>query len=80
MTTRSSSRAAFDHVLDLVLVRGDDTPLKQALTQNGYTDIHALTLLSSDVIDTLTYNESETTVDVPVLRFEKALTSRKTII
>jgi hypothetical protein len=75
MTTRGSSRAAFDHVLDIVLARGDDTPLKQALIQNGYTDNHALTLLSIDVIDTLTYNESETTTDVQVLRFEKALIS-----
>jgi hypothetical protein len=64
MTTSGSSRATFDHVLDIVLARGDDTPLKRALIQNGYTDIHALTLLSSDVIDTLTYNESETITDV----------------
>jgi hypothetical protein len=32
-------------------------------SQNGYTDIHALTLLSSNVIDTLTYNETETSVE-----------------
>jgi hypothetical protein len=58
-----------------VLVRGNDTTLKQALTQNGYTDFHALPFSSSDVIDTLTYNESETTVDVPVSSVEKALIS-----
>jgi hypothetical protein len=38
--------------------------------------IHGQTpLWSCDVIDTLTYNESETTVDVQVLSVEKALIS-----
>jgi hypothetical protein len=75
MSTRTSSRAAFEHILGTVLERDDTTPLKRALIQHGYTDIHALTLLSEDVISSLTYDESKGDFEIPILKFENALIS-----
>jgi hypothetical protein len=73
MSTRTSSRAAF--VLGTVLERDETTPLKRALIRHGYTDIHALTLLSDDVISSLTHDEPEGDFDIPILKFEKAFIS-----
>jgi hypothetical protein len=76
MATRSSSRLSFDHILDVVLEKDDNTPLKQALLQQGYIDIHALAVLTNDVIDSVTFdNPDEEEFEVPILKFEKALIS-----
>jgi hypothetical protein len=75
MSTRASSKVAFDHVLDKVLARGDTTSLKKSLTQHGCIDIHALMLLSDDVISSLNYDDPEGEGHIPLLRFEKALIS-----
>jgi hypothetical protein len=75
MATKYSSKAAFDHVLDVILERDDSTPLKRALLQQGYNDIHALAILSDDVINSLTHDDPKGKVDVPILNFEKALIS-----
>jgi hypothetical protein len=70
MVTKYSSKAAFDHVLDVILKRDDSTPLKRALLQQGYND-----LLSDDVINSITHDDPKGKVDVPILKFEKALIS-----
>jgi hypothetical protein len=76
MATRSSSRISFDHILDVVLERDDSTPLKRALLQQGYNDIHALAVLTNDVIDSLTYdNPDDEEFEVPIMKFERALIS-----
>jgi hypothetical protein len=76
MATRSSSRLSFDHILDVVLERDDNTPLKQALLQQGYNDIHALAVLTNDVVDSVTFdNPDEEEFELPILKFEKALIS-----
>jgi hypothetical protein len=54
------------YILNVVLVRRDDTPLK---------DIHALAHLSKDVISSFSYFETEGGSDNPVLKFEKTLIS-----
>ena len=71
--TRSQSRAAFNHVLDNVLHRGDDSGLKQALVSDGYADIESLINIRHGDIDDLTYDKTATEVDVPVKRGDKSL-------
>jgi hypothetical protein len=71
MATKYSSKAAFDHVLDVILERDDSTPLKRALLQQGYNDIHALAILSDDVINSLTHDDPKGKVDMPILKFER---------
>jgi hypothetical protein len=66
MSTRTSSRAAFEYKLGTVLERDETTPLKRALIRHGYTDIHALTLLSEDVISSLKYDEPKGVFDIPI--------------
>jgi hypothetical protein len=75
MATRNSSKASFDHILDVVLARSDGSSLKKSLIQHGYTDIHGLMMLNDDVISSLSYDEPERGLDVPLLKFEKALIS-----
>jgi hypothetical protein len=51
--TRSEAKAAFNHVLDVVLGRGDGSSLKSALLEEGVNDIFALSTLTDKVIDKL---------------------------
>jgi hypothetical protein len=45
--TRSEAKAAFQHILDVVLGRADGTPLKSALDEEGIDDIfHLINLVS----------------------------------
>jgi Mono-functional DNA-alkylating methyl methanesulfonate N-term len=73
MSTRNSSKVAFDHVMDVVLERDDTSPLKRALLKHGYVDIHSIHSLSDDDIDFLSYDEPGGLSDVPILPFEKVL-------
>lgn len=41
--TRKEGKVAFNHILDTVLGRGDGTPLKSALDEEGIDDIFGLT-------------------------------------
>ena len=49
---------AFNHILDIVLGRGDGTPLKSALDEEGIDDIFGLTTLTDAAIDSLQYKDS----------------------
>jgi hypothetical protein len=60
-----------NNILNIVLVRRDDTPLKRALIQHRYSENHALTLLSEDVISSILYDEPVGGSDNAVIRFEK---------
>ena len=56
--TRSDAKIAFDHVLDEVLGRDANTPLKIALLQEGIDDIFTLINLDLFFIEALTYKDS----------------------
>jgi hypothetical protein len=55
--TRSEAKAAFNHVLDTVLGRGDDSLLKSALLEEGVDDIFALSTLTDKAIDKLQFKD-----------------------
>jgi len=56
--SQAESKAAFNHVLDTVLGRGDGTNLKSALLLEGFDDIGAILTMSQADIDTLIYEDS----------------------
>ena len=57
--TRSDAKASFNHILDNVLGRGDGSPLKLALYEEGIDDIFALATLTESVIDSLRYKNKD---------------------
>ncbi len=57
--TRSDAKASFNHILDNVLGRGDGTPLKLSLSEEGIDDIFALSNLSDNDIDSLKYKNKD---------------------
>ena len=56
--TRKEGKVAFNHILDTVLGRGDGTPLKSALDEEGIDDIFGLTMLTDAAIDSLQYKDA----------------------
>ena len=59
-TTRAEAKEAFNHVLNIVLGRGDSSPLKSSLLTEGITDIFDLITITDDVIDSLLYEDLAT--------------------
>jgi hypothetical protein len=57
--TRSEAKAAFNHVLDTVLGRGDGSSLKSALLEEGVYDIFALSTLTDKAIDKLQFKDPD---------------------
>jgi hypothetical protein len=55
LLTRLEAKAAFTHVLDSVLGRGDGTQLKTALARDGFEDIFAFSNMSQQDIGHLGY-------------------------
>jgi hypothetical protein len=55
--TRSEAKAAFNHVLDTILGRGDNSLLKSALSEEGVDDIFALSTLTDNAIDRLQFKD-----------------------
>jgi len=55
--TRREAKLAFTHVLDVVLGRGDGTPLKSSLIEEGIEDIFSLTSLDEIAIHGLKYKD-----------------------
>ena len=55
--TRAEAAVAFNHVLDIVLDRGDASPLKSSLLAEGITDIFDLNTINDNVIDALIYED-----------------------
>ena len=73
VSTRREAQEAFNHVLDVVLVRKDDSPLKKALVSEGISDMFSLVTVDFDAIDTLTYDKSDAEKNVPLTRGDKGL-------
>jgi len=71
--SRTQARAAFDHVMDNVLDRGDDSSLKQALTTAGFRDIYQLLELQPADVEHLVYREEDGEDDLPIRRGDKGL-------
>ena len=72
--TRAEAKEAFNHVLDVVLDRGDASPLKSSLLMEGITDIFDLITLADDVIDLLLYEDAaDTGKFYPVKKGDKVL-------
>jgi hypothetical protein len=57
--TRSEAKAAFNHVLETVLGRGDGSSLKSALLEEGVNDIFALSILTDKAIDKLQFKDPD---------------------
>ena len=57
--TRSEAKASFNHILDNVLGRGDDTPLKLALAEEGIDDIFTLSTLTESAIESLKFKNAD---------------------
>ena len=70
--TRTDAKAAFTHVLDKVLGRGDATPLKASLIAEEIDDIFSLVGLNDNAIDTLCYKD-ENGVSKPLRLSDKML-------
>jgi hypothetical protein len=71
--SRAANREAFDHVMDNVLDRGDDSPLKGALIADNVKTIVELISMTYGHIDTLTYREPDSDVDLPMFKGDKSL-------
>jgi hypothetical protein len=56
--TRALSQDAFKHVLDNVLGKGDGTPLKSSLVNEGIEDMFSFSTLTDTMIENLTYEDS----------------------
>jgi Reverse transcriptase (RNA-dependent DNA polymerase) len=67
--TRLEAKAAFTHVLDTVLGRGDGTQLKTALTRDGFEDIFAFSNMSQQDIDHLGFPDpNDASIILPINR------------
>ena len=64
--SRQQSKEAFNHILDNVLGRGDDTPLKKALTASGIIEIEDFISLDDATIDSFTYDRTANDTNVPL--------------
>ena len=73
--SRTQGKEILNHLMDHVLVRADDTPLKQSLKKAGIRNLMDLLTMPSQDIDSLTFDKSETEKDLPVLRSDKRLIS-----
>ena len=73
--TRAQARAHFDYVMDTVLERDNNSPLKKSLLAINIDNIFALLPLNITMINSLTYDKSETEKDVPIPLGDKSLLS-----
>jgi hypothetical protein len=71
--TRAEAKEAFNHVLDTVVDRADSSSLKSSLYEDGITDIFDLITVTDDVIDNLTYEDSDDKIYYPVKKGDKML-------
>ena len=72
--TRSDAKASFNHILDNVLGRGDGTPLKLSLSEEGIDDVFALSNLTDNDIDSLKYtNKDNDNVITPIRMADRNL-------
>jgi hypothetical protein len=73
-TTRAEAKAAFDHVMDVVLGRDDTSKLKRALLSEGIENIFDLCSLDDDFIDELQYEDPDAPGNfIPCIKGDKML-------
>lgn len=61
MVTRAQAKAHFNHVLDNVLERGEESILKQALCQQGFGDLPSILSMEDNDIDQLFLRDDDGT-------------------
>ena len=71
--SRAGRIAAFNHVLDVVLDRDDDSPLKIALLADNVTNIVDLVAIRGGQIDRLVFREPDGEIDIDLFRGDKNL-------
>jgi Reverse transcriptase (RNA-dependent DNA polymerase) len=72
--TRTEAKAAFDHVLDIVLDRYGSKDLKEALVKEGYVDILQVLTIDDETISSLVYQDPEDeTKTVPIRKGDVGL-------
>jgi hypothetical protein len=57
--TRADAKVAFDHIINNVLSRYDNTNLKMALVNEGYDDIITLMTIDDNTIEQLVYPDPD---------------------
>jgi hypothetical protein len=71
--TRAKAKAAYNHVLDKVLDRGDSSSLKRALIEDGITDIFDFVSILDEVIDSLAYEDPDDKIFYSVKKGDRML-------
>jgi hypothetical protein len=69
---RALAKAAFDHVLDVVLGCDNTSPLKKSLLRERFNDVHSFCQLTNEIIDDLQY-DTDTEKDIRVTAGDKGL-------
>ena len=57
--TRALLKDAFKHVLDIVIGKGDGSPLKSFLVNEGIDDMFSFSTLTYEMIESLTQNDPD---------------------
>jgi hypothetical protein len=72
--TRLQAKEAFDHVMDKVLGRDENSHLKKSLIEEGIDDVFGLITLTDKTIDNLVYQEvTKSSSQLPVKKGDKML-------
>ena len=71
--TRPQARAAFTYILDTVLGKDDQSPLKKALLAEGYNDMFSLVTIDLETIESLTYDQSTTESGISIPKSDKEI-------
>jgi hypothetical protein len=71
--TCTEAKEAFNHILDMLLDRGDSSSLKRSLIEDGITEFFDLITVMDDVIDSLAYKDPDDKIFYPVKKGDKML-------
>ena len=71
--SRAGRIAAFNHVLDVVLNRGDGSPLKSSLIASNVTSIDDLVAIRGGQIEHLSFSELDGGIEIDLFRGDKNL-------
>ena len=71
--SRAGRIAAFNHVLDVVLNRGDGSPLKSSLIASNVTSIDDLVAIRGGQIEHLSFSEPDGGIKIDLFRGDKNL-------
>ena len=70
--SRANAKVAFDHIMDEVLGRDNESGLKKALLRERFHDVHSFCQITDEVIRDLRY-DTEADQNVPVAAGDKGL-------